>query len=91
MPLYGVYENETTNLHVVISFVNSPFIHDILYMLLDALLVEPWWFKTAGPFQCRQQVVKFFVAAGSFLKTGRSFPGHFSKAALLTAFLLKIN
>ena len=31
------------------------------------------------------------VAAGSLLKTGRSFPGHFSNAALVTAFLLKIN
>lgn len=37
------------------------------------------------------KVASSLVAIGSFLKTGITFPGHFSKAAVVTAFLLQIN
>lgn len=59
----------------------SSFIQIICNMLFHDLLVELYWFKTAGIFQCRYQVVKLFCCSRIIL----------TKAALLTTFVLKIN
>ena len=58
---------------------------------MDSFPVKACRFETARLFHCGDQGFKLLVAAGSFLKTGRSLPGHFSSAALVTAFLLEIN
>ena len=75
------------------SLANSTtsFIQNIRDMLMDSFSVKACRFETARLFHCGDQGFKLLVAAGSFLKTGRSLPGHFSSAALVTAFLLEIN